>query len=169
MFFKDYAENVFYHMQEILKVNENYYFLGHCTTEESIIKMSKYGMSPYAGFGNKMSCGHGMYFFKMSKTDKTFEDLNKKPSNRTNVTNFNGNSNDDIIKEFQGFLYAISERVKKNDNLAVMLFLIKEDEEKLKAIDTTQVPLFLRSCNCDAVFKEIRKNDDHAEYARENL
>ena len=169
MSMKNYAENVFNHMQEILKVNENCYFLGHCTTEESIIKMSKYGMSPYAGFGNKKSCGHGMYFFKMSKTDKTFEDLNKKPSNITNYTNFNGNSNDDIIKEFQGFLYAISERVNTIDVLAVMLFLIKEDEEKLKAIDTTKVPFDLRSCNCDTVFKEITKDDVHVEYARENL
>ena len=150
------AENIFNHMQEILKVNKNCYFLGHFTTEESIIKMSKYGMSPYAGFGNKMSCGHGMYFFKLSKTDKTFDQLFESSSNDNSKIDENEvaltSKINDITKEFQGFIYAMSTRVKHIKQLAVMLFLIGEGVNTLKAYDTTTSPLTLRTCYCNPVF-----------------
>jgi len=169
MSMKNYTENVFNHMQEILKVNENCYFLGHCTTEESIIKMSKYGISPYAGFGNKKSYGHGMYFFKMSKTDKTFDQLFESSSNDNSKIDENEvtltSKINDITKEFQGFIYAMSTRVKHIKQLAVMLFLIKEDEEKLKAYDTTNSRLTLRTCYCNPVFVF----PEHNKYIERNI
>ena len=162
------ALKIFNHMQDILKVNENCYFLGHCTTEESIIKMSKYGMSPYAGFGNKMSCGHGMYFFKLSRTDITFDQLCDLSSNDSSEIDQKGvaltSNMDDITKEFQGFIYAMSTRVKHIKQLAVMLFLINEDVNALSAFDTTTEPLSLRTCYCDPVFNF----PDHNEYIERN-
>jgi hypothetical protein len=97
-----------------------------------------------------------MYFFKMSKTDKKFDQLFESSSNDSSEIDENGvaltSKINDITKEFQGFIYAMSTRVKHIEQLAVMLFLIKEDEEKLKAYDTTNSPLTLRTCNCNPMF-----------------
>lgn len=51
-----------------------------------------------------------------------------------------------------------------------MLFLIDKDEKTVGAFDTTNSPLFLRTCHCDAVFKKITKSGDpYIQYTRENL
>ena len=148
---KDFAQKVFDHIQEKLREAETlgggdvkYCFYGHSTSEQSVVKMSKYGMSPYAGCLNAMSCGHGMYFFKMNRTDFTFEEMNMGAGEKV--------TNSTIAAQFRGFLYAVSRSFQMVNchalSPAVLLFLVKEMDIS-SGLDTITTQLPLRdSCSC---------------------
>jgi hypothetical protein len=119
----DFARYVFDSMQKELNNQSNgkeCVFYGHCCSEQSIIAMSKTGLSPNATYKNCHSSGHGMYFFLMKQTTLTFDSLS------------NGEGEDDEIgKLFRGFVYAILRPFESPDchalSPAVLLFMMSED------------------------------------------
>eukprot|EP00597_Dinobryon_sp_UTEXLB2267_P013467 CAMPEP_0170112856 /NCGR_PEP_ID=MMETSP0020_2-20130122/9447_1 /TAXON_ID=98059 /ORGANISM="Dinobryon sp., Strain UTEXLB2267" /LENGTH=368 /DNA_ID=CAMNT_0010338911 /DNA_START=569 /DNA_END=1675 /DNA_ORIENTATION=+ len=135
----NFAEHVYEKIQEILLVNGTEYCIyGHCTSEQAIIDMSKAGMSPFASMTNRMSCGHGMYFFRMEKSDYTF-----------NYLSSGAGDGERDGKQFRSFVHAFSipfsQREFHLSSPAVLLFLIKKDiinvfdavNEKLPIVTTT--------------------------------
>lgn len=132
-----FAEHVYGKIQEILSAKgpNEYCVYGHCTSEQYVIDMSKTGMSPFASMTNRMSCGHAMYFFRMEKSNHSFQNL------------CNGAGEDERDGEqFRSFVYAFSIPFSQREchplSPAVLLFLIKKDtvsvfdavEEKLPIV-----------------------------------
>ena len=60
----DFARAAFNKLKSIIR--EGFYILGHCCTEQSVVSMSKTGISTLATFQSEYTCGHGMYFFELS-------------------------------------------------------------------------------------------------------
>lgn len=151
---RDFTKSVFDYIQLQLKmeINSTKCFFGHCTTEQNIVKMSKYGMSPYAGYQNPMSCGRGMYFFKLSKTEFTFLELTQKAERIDNSK---------LGKEFQGFLYAVTRCFNNGifaSSAAVLLFMVQENDFPL--VDSTKYLLPLqKDCKCPNVILDDKNAD----------
>lgn len=146
---RDYAKEVFQYMQKQLQQQRedspdinNYCFFGHVCSEDSVIRMSEYGMSPFAGFQNRNSCGRGMYFFKMGFTHFTFDELN-----------MGAGADDEQLKQFQGFVYALSRGLMTGKisalSVAVLMFLV--EESAVDAFDTTSQALPVRKCSCESI------------------
>mmetsp|Transcript_2688 Transcript_2688/g.3679 ORF Transcript_2688/g.3679 Transcript_2688/m.3679 type:complete len:810 (+) Transcript_2688:55-2484(+) len=72
----NFAEAAFEKLKSIS--NPDSYILGHCCSEQSIVSISKTGMSPLATFKSEQSCGHGMYFFELNHDvfQLSFHELN---------------------------------------------------------------------------------------------
>jgi hypothetical protein len=120
---RDFARHAFDFMQTELRREVGFCFYGHCCSEQSIIRMCKHGMSPFAGYRQKNTCGHGMYFFRMSKTDVSFDDLNS-----------GTNEGESAGAEFRSFVYAMSAVFQRSDchalAPAVLLFRVRMRHEQ---------------------------------------
>ena len=149
---RDYANKVFSYMQEQLKrqrevsPDKKYCFFGHVCSEESVIGMSKFGMSPFVGFQNRNSCGRGMYFFKIELDEMlSFDQLNL------------GAGTDEQQKQFQGFVYALSRGFMTGKisalSVAVLMFLV--EESAVNAFDTLSNALPMRNCSCTSIIENI--------------
>ena len=140
-------------MQEQLKQqrqvfpDKKYCFFGHVCSEESVIGMSKFGMSPFVGFQNRNSCGRGMYhFFKIGFFEMlSFDQLNL------------GAGTDEQQKQFQGFVYAVSRGFMTGKisalSVAVLMFLV--EESAVNAFDTINNALPMRNCSCTNIIENI--------------
>jgi len=74
----DFVESTFNKLKDMMEGKpSNYYMLGHCCPEQAIVSMGNSGISPFATYRNKYSCGHGMYFFKLyhAVLQLSFDDL----------------------------------------------------------------------------------------------
>lgn len=147
----DFAHKVFSHIQNELSSLSNrgekgeYSYFGHCSSERAMIKMSKSGLSPYAGYGNTKSCGRAMYFFKMSQfpQELSFEYLNSTPEKDSDCEL----SEDEAAarKQFRGFVYAMTRcfNVGGIDSLCPAVLLFRVSHDTIKEFDSVrdQFPL----------------------------
>jgi hypothetical protein len=160
----DYARETFQFMKDVFSVDGEIFF-GHCCAEQSIIEMCKGGISPFRGYSNKSSCGHGVYFFKMDK-----ESLSCEFDSLCGSTLVTGK----VAEQFQSFLYALSRVFSdglKCDFLspAVLLFRMKSVDE-IQAVDARKelLPIVSSSSSQKCSFREnpnhnsvINNNDNN--------
>lgn len=166
----DFAKFVFEYIQHQFKIVDNtYVFYGHCTSEESIMKMNKFGMSPFYGYKNKTSCGHGMYFFQMGHMNFSFEELFMNIEKYNNEINVKRDMKNDVEKamekdmsQFCSFIYAIFKIFDRKSirflSPAILLFKILKTD--INSIDSTKTKLTLRqNCLCSQIITNDNEKD----------
>ena len=123
----DFAKATFNNLKSLMNT-PTYYILGHCCPEQSIVKMSKKGMSTLATYLSDKTCGHGMYFFELhwDVFQFSFEDLNNMALQDQPDADL-----DPRGLQFRAFVYALS-RVFQNQNCdalspSVLVLLLPEE------------------------------------------
>ena len=130
---RDFAESTFYKLKSIFDDNSVLYILGHACPEQSVVGMGKNGMSPFATYRNEMSCGHGMYFFRLDSSvfELSFEDLNEMALNNSPVHDPRG-------LQFRAFVNALHTVFQKKDcdalSPCLLVFLLNADLQPFDAV-----------------------------------
>lgn len=135
----DFAQYAFNSIQAKLAELPGFECYGHCCAEQSVIAMCQTGMSPYAGFQNHSSCGHGMYFFRLCQTQRSYSDLS------------HGAEEHNVVGDcFRTFMYAtlrmFESRTIHTHAPAILLFFVPLGG--LAFFDAVHQPLPLKNCNC---------------------
>jgi hypothetical protein len=156
-----YANEVFEHMKKSLNNDETKCFYGHCCSEQSIVKMSKGGISHLCSYENQSSCGHGMYFFRMDSTclSRPFVDLCRGACDC-----------EEAGRQFQGFIYALTRTFESRKchalSPAVLLVLVNKDFSEVFNTTTTYLPTVDNGdsqsgwrCSCKRATEEFTFHD----------
>lgn len=100
----DFAKVAFNKLKSII-ISEDLYILGHCCTEQSVVSMSKTGMSTLATSKSEYTCGHGMYFFELNWEvfQLDFDELNKMAQQDSPDVGLNPRG-----LQFRAFVYALT-------------------------------------------------------------
>ena len=130
----DFAKAAFEKLGSV--INQYSYILGHCCSEQSVVSMSKTGMSPLATFQSEQSCGHGMYFFELNWDvfQLTFDELNKLA-----LPDLPDADLDPRGLQFRAFIYALTRVFQSPDcdamSPCVLVFLIPITADCLEPFD----------------------------------
>lgn len=148
---RTYAEEVFQYMKKTL-VDDSKCFYGHCCSEQSIVKMSKSGISHLCTYENRASCGHGMYFFRIDNTclSREFEELCQGAYDR-----------EEAGRQFQGFIYALTRifESRKCSALSLAVLFLLVDKNFSEIFDTTKSYLPTVKCSCVRSSEEFTFED----------
>jgi hypothetical protein len=143
---RDFANFTYNEITKLLQLDGDNIILGHVTFEKSIINMcfrenEMRGMSVLAGYNNKKSCGHGMYFFLVSEVG-SFDKLS---------CGDNRDVNPNVCTEFQGFMYALmrgfqSSTAEHYSAVAVLLTIVPRN----------LLNIFKNACNTELIMLDSR-------------
>ena len=147
----NFAQAAFEKIKSEVNIDQHSYILGHCCSEQSLVSMSKAGLSPLAPFQSEQSCGHGMYFFELNSDvmQCTLNELNLMAERDLPDAEL-----DPRGLQFRAFVYALT-RVFQNPNCdammspCVLVFLIPTSCQQLVPFDavTSKLPM----CNDNSV------------------